>query len=62
MKLVKTSAILLISLSAIFVPILGETPGGKPLPTNETDAATFSWGGKFPTGNRGTGSHLNSPN
>jgi len=61
MKRVKTSAILIISVSVIFVTILGETSGGKPFPTNETSAATFSWGGKFPTGNRGTGSHLNSP-
>ncbi|MEF8726559.1 MAG: hypothetical protein V5A83_06445, partial [Candidatus Bipolaricaulota bacterium] len=54
MKLVKTSAILLISVLVIFASALGETPGGKPLPTNETDAATFSWGGKFRAGEEKT--------
>lgn len=54
MKFVKTLAIFLISLSAIFATVLGETPGAEPFPTNETDAATFSWQGKLEVGEKKT--------
>lgn len=50
MKLFKISVLLIIPLFLASLVAVGETPGATPYPTNDKNAANFSWEGNFKAG------------